>query len=263
MKIDSSSKEGNLLKVSIKVYIIIAILLPFVCHIAYIIISSKFPGIIQFLHKGLKYSELYSALVSFYGGAIGGIATLIALSISVNETRKIQVESEKLEAKKIKTSLQLKASQDLLNLIGESKNKAHNFRYYIVKSLDLKGCCFEINYDEYEKIYEEFKRMISDLEHYYRDNNYILSEIFQEISELDGALQKVEWNKNSILRTKEKFDKNKLNNYAHENIELLDKLMNLLHELKIAIIKKYLSDIFDEDKMNNVDNVLEHTYYES
>lgn len=59
----------------------------------FIIFSIAFPGILWYQYKP-SYSDWYGILASFIGGAIGGITTLIALSITVKQTREIQKDNQ-------------------------------------------------------------------------------------------------------------------------------------------------------------------------
>lgn len=74
------------LRIIMIIYSVIAIALPFVLHGVY--------------HK-MSWDNWYSMLLGYSGGAIGGIATLIAIYISTDQTRAIQEENREKEIKPI------------------------------------------------------------------------------------------------------------------------------------------------------------------
>lgn len=62
-------------------------------------IALLFPMVLKIIYGVLSYAEWYSILASFWGGAIWGITTLIALYISTDETRRIQEENNTIQIK--------------------------------------------------------------------------------------------------------------------------------------------------------------------
>ncbi|QCH27353.1 hypothetical protein [Clostridium tyrobutyricum] len=79
------SKKVNL-KTIVIIYSVISIMLPFLFHVFYL---------------NMNWDNWYSILFSYLGGAIGGIATLIAIYITTNQTYNIQEESRINEIKPI------------------------------------------------------------------------------------------------------------------------------------------------------------------
>ena len=79
-----------------KIYAILSKIKKYKMHITigfFIVFSIMFPTILWNRYKP-SYSDWYGILASFIGGAIGGITTLIALSITVKQTREIQKDNQ-------------------------------------------------------------------------------------------------------------------------------------------------------------------------
>lgn len=78
--------------------------------LVYVLFSICFVGVVKWPYPNLTYPEWDNFLACFCGGAIGGLATLIAVYVTIKETRKIQDETRKMQEE---TNKEIRRSQYL------------------------------------------------------------------------------------------------------------------------------------------------------
>ncbi len=230
--------------------------------VIYTIVAVIIPCIAKLVYNNNTWAEWYATLFTYSGGVTGGVATLIAIIITTNETRRIQRENRDKELEAIKRSMQFKKVEEIIGLIDD-----------IIELMRDYSCTISINlstlftHENVEKVREYvnsnktiiFKKIMksSDI---FDENRIIFFKIHDKdniIVHSDGIADKFMdctfgllsfLNKQtsvSDLRTTENVKQIEIN---INNIEsMYNKTGEYYSNLKFLIQKTYLNDIFEEE----------------
>lgn len=243
-------KNNKLINIIVTIYIVIAVLIPF---------------IVWRIYNKISWELWNSMILSYLGGAIGGIATLIAIYISTNDTRRIQKESKEFDIKKIRISIQVEAAQKqrlLITKIRESNGELFNF-------INLERTQMEdthnliIDVSKYRLEYNKLYVNIEELNTHFRNNEYILNKLYYNYSKLNDIYAMINKSKEEILKNKDDFSK--LKKIFMRTLEMLDshngEIYKWLNELECLIVEKYMREVLDKEDFNNIMHNIKEDYY--
>lgn len=143
-----------------------------------IVFIIAFPITLWMIYK-ISYHDWYNFLGGFIGGSFGELATLIAIVISTNQTRRIQEESKNFEIKKIKTTMQLEASRKQSLLIDKAKRNYSNLFNFLRTNVEFlrRNNCEYVDIEMYKELYFKLNNSVKELCKHFTANKYILNEL--------------------------------------------------------------------------------------
>lgn len=245
-------KNNKLINSVVTIYIVTAVLIPF---------------IVWRMYNKISWELWNSMLLSYLGGAIGGIATLIAIYISTNDTRRIQNESKEFDIKKIRISIQVEAAQKQRLLITQVRESDGELFYFIRKERSKiesdHNKYLVILLSQYDLKYNKLLEDIEKLNTHFRNNEYILNKLYLYYSKLNDIRRTIINSKENIIKSKN--DYGKLRRAIEEALNMLDstngEIYKWLNDLEYLIVEKYMRQVLDKEDFNNILHNIKEEYY--